>query len=471
MENENNQFPQEENPAETDMEETVSEEETVFEEEIVEEPAEQEMKKGILLTPGKLVGLIAGAVVLVAVLVGLIVYGMGGFGSKNPAEATDSTGETVVPTYAVDTGRDDVTYKGTYTASDDQVAAMADKVIATAGKSVMTVRDLQVYYWMQVQNFFYNYSYYLASFGLDYNQSLDTQICQVLGNGYTWQQYFLEAAFYNWHNDQALANAAMDNNVVVTGEPKEYMDTLAENLKNSAATQGFSSVEEMLAYNFGPCTSLESYIGYENSFILGNQYYTQQKDAIKITEDEVAAYFAEHEEDYTANGITKDGNFVDVRHILIVPEGKNPGDEYTEDEWATIETEAQSILDTYLAGEKTAESFGELANEHSADNNGNVTNGGLYENVEQGMMVPAFDAWCFDESRQAGDTDLVKTEYGYHVMYFVGRNPIWEVNAREDMLAEMAEKIVADACDAYPIEVDYSAIVLSDVNMAKWFGE
>ena len=35
-------------------------------------------------------------------------------------------------------------------------------------------------------------------------------------------------------------------------------------------------------------------------------------------------------------------------------------------------------------------------------------------------MVAAFDAWCFDEARQAGDTGIVETEYGYHVMYFSG---------------------------------------------------
>ena len=33
-------------------------------------------------------------------------------------------------------------------------------------------------------------------------------------------------------------------------------------------------------------------------------------------------------------------------------------------------------------------------------------------------MVPAFNGWCFNESRQSGDTGLLESVYGYHVMYF-----------------------------------------------------
>ena len=35
-------------------------------------------------------------------------------------------------------------------------------------------------------------------------------------------------------------------------------------------------------------------------------------------------------------------------------------------------------------------------------------------------MVTNFNDWCFDESRQAGDTGIVESDYGYHVMYYVG---------------------------------------------------
>ena len=39
-------------------------------------------------------------------------------------------------------------------------------------------------------------------------------------------------------------------------------------------------------------------------------------------------------------------------------------------------------------------------------------------------MVQAFNDWCFDSSRKSGDTGIVETQYGYHVMYFVGTSDI-----------------------------------------------
>lgn len=111
---------------------------------------------------------------------------------------------------------------------------------------------------------------------------------------------------------------------------------------------------------------------------------------------------------------------VDVRHILIEFEGEaNEDGTPTDEQIATAMEKAQSILDGWKEGEATEEAFGVLANEHSTDTGSN-TNGGLYETVYPGMMVEAFNDWCFDETRKAGDTDLVQTEYGVHIMYFVG---------------------------------------------------
>ena len=78
-----------------------------------------------------------------------------------------------------------------------------------------------------------------------------------------------------------------------------------------------------------------------------------------------------------------------------------------------------------MSGDKTEESFAALANEKSADGDG--TTGGLYENVYPGQMVDSFEDWCFDASRKTGDTGVVETPYGAHVMYFVQENvPMWQ---------------------------------------------
>lgn len=128
-----------------------------------------------------------------------------------------------------------------------------------------------------------------------------------------------------------------------------------------------------------------------------------------------------------------DYNTVDVRHILIQTEASQLAetDEGYDDDVARLKAQAKSQADSlYQAwkdGAATEDSFAELANEQSADPGSN-TNGGLYEQVYKGQMVASFNDWCFDESRQKGDTGIVETDYGYHIMYFVGQDdPYWQV--------------------------------------------
>ena len=49
-------------------------------------------------------------------------------------------------------------------------------------------------------------------------------------------------------------------------------------------------------------------------------------------------------------------------------------------------------------------------------------------------MADTFNDWCFDSSRQAGDTGIVETTYGYHVMYFSGYST--EYDSYQDYLVE-----------------------------------
>ena len=137
--------------------------------------------------------------------------------------------------------------------------------------------------------------------------------------------------------------------------------------------------------------------------------------------DTVSGYYVVMFQDST------DNNFAlkNVRHILVAPEHTHAegeehaeGETYSAEELAAAKATAEEILASWKSGEATEESFGTLANEKSADGDG--TTGGLYENVYPGQMVEAFNDWCFDASRKSGDTDIVETEYGYHVMYFVG---------------------------------------------------
>ena len=113
-----------------------------------------------------------------------------------------------------------------------------------------------------------------------------------------------------------------------------------------------------------------------------------------------------------------------VRHILVSFEGgtTDPNTNvttYSDEEKAAAKEKAEELLNQWKSGDATEDSFAALATENSTDP-GSVENGGLYENIYPGQMVATFNDWCFDESRKPGDTGIVETNYGYHVMYFVG---------------------------------------------------
>lgn len=102
-----------------------------------------------------------------------------------------------------------------------------------------------------------------------------------------------------------------------------------------------------------------------------------------------------------------------------------------EDAKAAAKTKAEQILKDWKSGDATEDSFAELAKTYS-DDTGSNTNGGLYEAVKEGQMVTNFNDWCFDSSRKAGDTGIVESDYGYHIIYFIGDDAEeWHVNIKD----------------------------------------
>lgn len=132
---------------------------------------------------------------------------------------------------------------------------------------------------------------------------------------------------------------------------------------------------------------------------------------------------------------TDDTKGVDVKHILVAfPKDDNGATvELTDTQKAAYKKSAQEILNTYLK-DPTDDNFTALAAEKSEDP-GSKDNGGLYECVYPGSMVTEFNDWIFDAERKPGDTDIVETTYGYHIMLYVGNdNPTVSENAAKTAL-------------------------------------
>ena len=409
-----------------------------------EEPIPAEKKKGF---PLKAVIAIGCCAVLLFGLVGLVLSGMGVF------DKTESN----------------VLLKESYSVTDAEAAAAANRVVATIGDKKLTNGQLQIFYWGQVFDFLSENSYYLSYLGMDYTKPLDEQFYSE-AQGQTWQHYFLDSSIAAWNRYQLLCMMAQEDGFVLSEDIQAYLDGLEQSLEDMAAAYEVESAEELLHGDFGPGCSMEDYRSYLTLYYLGYEYFLQEFETLAPTDDEIKAYFEENLENFEAQGITEEaGSMVDVRHILIQPEGCTK-DEYgyviaDEAQWEACRQEAQAILDGWLSGEATEDAFAALANQHSVDGGSN-TNGGLYTEVMAGDMVENFDAWCFDEARKTGDSGLVKSEFGYHIMYFVDSQEIWYTYAKSTLISDKMNQRIEDYAADHKMEVDYSKIALGVVDLA-----
>ena len=139
----------------------------------------------------------------------------------------------------------------------------------------------------------------------------------------------------------------------------------------------------------------------------------------------------------------------DVRHILIqAGDGSNP----TQAEYDEAETKAQSVLDEWKAGEATEESFAALVSANTSDTT-SASSGGLYSNITvSSNYEQAFLDWAIDPARKEGDTGLVKTGYGWHVMYYVAsKDPVWKQTTASALRNQDYENLTASASQGWTI--------------------
>ena len=376
------------------------------------------------------------AVVLVAAVAAVVVISVwGGTDHEDPSASNSSSAPATVPT---DGNPDDQTCKGSYTATDDQVIANHNTVVATLGDIKLTNGEFTIYYWNAVYDFLSQYGGYAAYFGLDITQPFDTQSCTMFEEPMTWQQAFVMQAMDSWKAYVTVAQDAKEANFALPSAYSEYLQNLKKTMETTAQENKFESVEAMLQADYGAGCTYEDYYSYLETYYLSGAYYEHLSENMEISDEDLQDYFTKNAEALkTQYGIEEmTVPLISVRHILIQPEGgttTSSGTTYTDEQWENCRVKAQQIYDAWLAGEKSEMTFIDSAKLNSKD--GNAQEGGIYENVYAGMMVKEFNDWCFDESRQYGDHGLVKTQFGYHIMFFVksyeGTHPAIDSGARD----------------------------------------
>lgn len=379
-----------------------------------------------------------------------------------PANESDAPGESEVPGTEAE-----VENKG-YTRADDEITdEMAGAVAASCAGKDLSNRELSYYYWNQFYNWANSYGAYLSYF-IDPDKPL---AAQAYDESRSWEDFLLEAALETFHQQCALVEEAENAGFEISDENVEYLELLPETLETNAEQMQLENADEFLRQLYGPVADVESYTNFVRDSLISYGYLNELFAGIEYTGEDVEAYYDENAETYEAQGLSKDEpNLVDVRHILVKPaasEGAETDESgnavLTDENWADAKKKAEDLLADWQSGEADEEAFALLASKNSEDA-GSVGTGGLYEGVYPGEMVAAFNDWCFDEARQPGDTGIVETEYGYHIMFFSGRqdHAHWYEVAEQEYVAGLQQEILDGVTEDCELKVDYDKIVLTE---------
>lgn len=150
-----------------------------------------------------------------------------------------------------------------------------------------------------------------------------------------------------------------------------------------------------------------------------NQYLYGLSESMEVSDDDLMA-------EYLSNSANYDS--VTVRHVLVLC-NENMSDEEKEE----ARRSAEDILEQLNAGAD----IGELARLYSEDP-GSAENNGEYT-FGRGEMVTEFEEWAFAAGE--GDTGIVQTSYGYHVMLSMPKPGF------EKLKDSLRQKVVYDRID------------------------
>lgn len=410
---------------------------------------------------------------ILALLLALMLLFTGCKSDTEPTTTESEPTETTEPPSPLEYGKNDVLTLSSY-ATYNGTPELMQTVIAVDAEDqpCLTNEAMQIGFWVVFYDFMNNYGSYASVFGLDFTKPLSTQSCPegfADSNEYTWEQYFLEISAKQLAENYALAQAAYADGYVLPAEDAaaiEAYDDPDGDFAAEALEAGYESVAAYLESNFGEGVTVAGYQDYMRTLYAASDYYNDYYDAMleALTDAEVEAYYDENVESFEADRLLKVNN-VSVRHILISPEGEKDAatNDWTEDQWNAALENANKVYELWLE-DPTEENFAALVPEYTTDG-GSKETGGLYEDFASNRMVEEFSDWCFDQSRVPGDSGIVKTEFGYHIMYFVEQTETreWLETAKNQMVNVKATEHIAELCERYPVRYDYKLVRIYDI--------
>jgi len=259
------------------------------------------------------------------------------------------------------------------------------------------------YYYQQIC------SSYASMFGTEYLQSMKAQ---SYDDNRTWDDYFKEQAVESMKFVHAASKAARDEGMTLDSEDKETIQANVDGIKSAASSAGYSYGSYLKAV-YGQYMTSSVFKSCLEDQILASKYADKySEDNFVYTDEDIQAYYEENKNTY---------DLVDGAYVTISgkPEAKTDADgnavEATDEEKAAAMDAAKESAETILAAYQDGKDLEAAAKL--------VSDATYTANAEMSSSSTVYGEWLFDESRKAGDAEVLADESGsnYYVALFNSR--------------------------------------------------
>ena len=264
--------------------------------------------------------------------------------------------------------------------------------------------------------------------------------------------------------------------VTYTDAEKEAARAKAEEIANNLAKsadlaeldKAIAALEINKDNDKAAATRYTDYLYTDISEILQSWLVDEKRveNEMTVIPNEVTSTDADGKETKTTNGYyvvvfqSRNENLrhlANVRHLLVKFKGGKTGTDgnitYSDAEKAEAKAEAERLLQVWKDGKATEETFISMVKAYT-DDTASAENGGLYEDIHpKSNYVETFRNWSIDTDRKPGDTAVLISDYGYHIMFYSSDDELTyrDYMIQEDLRAKDQEewsKAIVDAATA-----------------------
>ncbi len=312
-------------------------------------------------------------------------------------------------------------------AASDFVLSKPVLYCAAASYTVNSVQ-IQFYFSQQYMNALNTY----GELAFDPEQPL---IDQPYDDTQSWEEFLFSQAMAQAEQTAQLCLAARAEGFTLPPEKSlgDLEATTAEAAKKAGCvdSSGEGNVEAYLNACYGDGATFAGYQKFMEDTALASAYTDYLTNAPEYTDEILSAVYDNYSESYieTFHILKDDTRQMDIRLIRFYPDNLD-----SEDDWAAAELRAKAVQEEFQAS-PSDETFAALSQKYTEEFH--APEGGLYTQVEPGIMSEAINAWLYPESgaRSSGDCTLLREEDACTLVYVsaLSDRPFWMIVVDRDL--------------------------------------